>query len=156
MALQVGDYVDVLDEDLSGEVIFVKNNVVIIQTEDVGGAPHSFLKIIEGEDADLAWEVDLGEITDSGRDEIKASPVVVDLDFDGKQEIIVSYDLSGTFYVKAFSPELICSVTGWSPGGSHVTELLWTYSSFSYYVLGKGIHNTLANIYFLFLLNHGD
>jgi len=34
MALQVGDYVDVLDEDLSGEVIFIKNNLVIIQTED--------------------------------------------------------------------------------------------------------------------------
>ena len=111
-------------ERCGGDSLFI----IIIQTEDVGGAPHSFLKIIEGEDADLAWEVDLGEITDSGRDEIKASPVVVDLDFDGKQEIIVSYDLSGTFYVKAFSPELTCSVTGWSPGGSHATELLWTYS----------------------------
>ena len=30
--------------------------------------------------------------------------------------------------MKGYSPELICSVTGWSPGGSHVTELLWTYS----------------------------
>ena len=93
-------------ERCGGDSLFI----IIIQTEDVGGAPHSFLKIIEGEDADLAWEVDLGEITDSGRDEIKASPVVVDLDFDGKQEIIVSYDLSGTFYVKAFSPELTLSL----------------------------------------------
>ena len=96
---------------------------VLIQTEDVGGTLHSILRIVEGEDADLAWEVDLGET-----EEIKASPVVVDLNYDGKQEIIISYDLSGTFYVKAYSPELVCTVTGWSPGGSHITELLWTYS----------------------------
>ena len=107
------------DERCGGDSLFT----VIIQTEDVGGSLHSFLRIIEGEDADLAWEVDLGET-----DEIKASPVVVDLDYDGKQEILVSFDLSGTFYVKGYSPELVCSVTGWSPGGSHVTELLWTYS----------------------------
>ena len=34
MKFQVGDFVDVLDEDLSGEVIFIKSNVVTIQTED--------------------------------------------------------------------------------------------------------------------------
>jgi len=34
MSLKAGDYVDVLDENLSGEVIFVKNNIVTIQTED--------------------------------------------------------------------------------------------------------------------------
>ncbi|MAD72521.1 MAG: hypothetical protein CL973_01845, partial [Euryarchaeota archaeon] len=112
-------------ERCGGDSLFT----IIIQTEnDAAGLPHSFLKIIEGEDADLAWEVDLGVITDEGRDEIKASPVVVDLNFDGKQEIIISYDIGGTFYVKAFSPELTCSVTGWSPGGSHTTELLWTYT----------------------------
>ena len=107
------------EERCGGDSLFT----IVIQTEDVGGSLHSFLRIIEGEDADLAWEVDLGET-----DEIKASPVVVDLDYDNKQEIIVSFDLSGTFYVKGYSPELICSVTGWSPGGSHITELLWTYS----------------------------
>ena len=96
---------------------------IIIQTEDVGGNSHSFLRIIEGEDADLAWEVDLGQT-----DEIKASPVIVDLDGDNIQEIIVSFDMSGTFYVKSYSPQLTCSVTGWTPGGSHITELLWTYS----------------------------
>ncbi|MDB3854896.1 hypothetical protein N9347_01140 [Euryarchaeota archaeon] len=96
---------------------------IIIQTEDIGGSSHSFLKIIEGEDADLAWQVDLGET-----DEIKAAPVVVDLNNDGIQEIIVSFDMGGTFYVKSYSPQLICTVTGWSPGGSHTAELLWTYS----------------------------
>lgn len=34
MSLKVGDFVEVLDEDLSGEVIFVKNERVIIITED--------------------------------------------------------------------------------------------------------------------------
>ena len=96
---------------------------IIIQTEDIGGSSHSFLKIIEGEDADLAWQVDLGET-----EEIKAAPVVVDLNDDGIQEIIVSFDMGGTFYVKSYSPQLICTVTGWSPGGSHTAELLWTYS----------------------------
>ncbi len=34
MSLKVGDYVEVLDEDLSGEVIFIKDNLVTIQTKD--------------------------------------------------------------------------------------------------------------------------
>ena len=59
------------EERCGGDSLFT----IVIQTEDVGGSLHSFLRIIEGEDADLAWEVDLGET-----DEIKASPVVVDLD----------------------------------------------------------------------------
>jgi len=34
MSFKVGDLVEVLDEDLSGEVIFVNNNHVVIQTDD--------------------------------------------------------------------------------------------------------------------------
>ena len=34
MKLKVGDFVEVLDEDLSGEIIFINNNKVIIQTEE--------------------------------------------------------------------------------------------------------------------------
>jgi len=34
MSLKVGDYVEVLDEDLSGKVIFIKDNLVTIQTEE--------------------------------------------------------------------------------------------------------------------------
>ena len=33
--------------------------VVLIQTEDVSGSDHSILRLIEGEDSDLAWQVDL-------------------------------------------------------------------------------------------------
>ena len=96
---------------------------ILIQTESVGGSDHSILRIIEGEDADLAWEVDLGST-----EEVKAAPVIVDIDDDGKQEIIVAYDSGGTFHVEAYSPSLECTVTGWNPGGGHATELLWTYT----------------------------
>jgi len=96
---------------------------IIIQTVVVGGNDHSVMRIVEGEDADLAWEVDLG-----ATEIVKASPVVVDLDDDGSQEVIVVYDAGGTMYVDAYSPQLQCSVTGWSSGGSKSGELLWTYS----------------------------
>jgi len=96
---------------------------IIVQTVVVGGSDHSVMRIIEGEDADLAWEVDLGATED-----VKASPVVVDLDDDGMQEVLVVYDAAGTMYVDAYSPRLHCSVTGWSSGGSKSGELLWTYS----------------------------
>lgn len=106
-------------ERCGGDSLFI----VLIQTEVVGGTDHSIVKIIEGEDADLAWEVDLG-----ATETIKASPVIVDLDDDGMQELIIVYDAGGTLYVDAYSPRLHCSVTGWSPGGSKSGELLWSYS----------------------------
>ena len=75
---------------------------------ETSGSDHSFLRIIEGEDADLAWQVDLGET-----DPIKATPVVVDIDDDGMPEVVVVYDSEGSMYVEAWSPRLSCSVTGW-------------------------------------------
>jgi uncharacterized membrane protein len=96
--------------------------LIIIQTEVVSGSDHSFLRIIEGEDSDLAWQVDLGMT-----ERIKTSPVIIDLDEDGKQEIIIAYDAGGSVFVEAWSPRLSCSVTGWS-SGSHSSELLWTWS----------------------------
>ena len=95
---------------------------IIIQTEDIQGGERSFLKIVEGEDADLAWRVDLGET-----EKIKATPSVVDINLDGKPEIIVVYDASGNLYIDAWSPRLYCSVTGWQVSG-HSMELLWTLS----------------------------
>ena len=105
-------------ERCGGDSLFT----VLVQTDD-GGNDHSIVKIIEGEDADLAWEVDLG-LTDL----VKASPVIVDLDDDGMQELILVYDAGGEMYVDAYSPRLYCSVTGWSPGGSKSGELLWSWS----------------------------
>ena len=106
-------------ERCGGDSLFI----VLIQTEVVGGNDHSIVKIIEGEDADLAWEVDLG-----ATEIIKASPVIVDLDDDGMQEVIIVYDAGSALTVDAYSPRLHCSVTGWSPGGSKSGELLWSYS----------------------------
>ena len=87
-----------------GESLFL----VLIQTDNNGD---SQAKIIEGEDAELVWEVDLGQI-----DLVKSSPVIVDIDDDGIQEMILVYDSDGSIKVDAYSPRLQCSVTGWSPG----------------------------------------
>ena len=106
-------------ERCGGDSLFI----VLIQTEVIGGNDHSVVKIIEGEDADLAWEVDLG-----ATEIIKASPIIVDLDDDGMQEVIIVYDAGSALTVDAYSPRLHCSVTGWSPGGAKSGELLWSYS----------------------------
>ena len=95
---------------------------IITQTVETSGSDHSFLRIIEGEDADLAWQVDLGET-----DPIKATPVVVDIDDDGMPEVVVVYDSEGSMYVEAWSPRLSCSVTGWSENG-HSGEKIWSWS----------------------------
>ncbi len=95
---------------------------VLVQTVEVSGSQHSMLRVIEGEDADLAWQVDLGST-----EVVKAAPVIVDIDDDGRPEILVAYDAVGTLFVDAWSPRLSCSVTGWSYS-SHSEELLWTWS----------------------------
>ena len=84
---------------------------------------NSHLKIIEGEDAEVAWSVDLG-----AAELIKSSPVLTDINQDGLLEVLVAYDASGSLIVKAYSPLLECGITGWSPGGAHTEELLWTWS----------------------------
>jgi len=95
---------------------------ILTQTVDTSGSDHSFLRIVEGEDADLAWQVDLGET-----DPIKATPVIVDIDEDGLPEVIVVYDSEGSMFVEAWSPRLSCSVTGWSENG-HSAEKVWSWS----------------------------
>ena len=96
--------------------------MVLIQTEDVSGSDHSILRLIEGEDSELSWQVDLGET-----EKIKAAPVIVDIDEDGKPEILVAYDAGGSLNVDAWSPRLSCTVTGWSYSG-HSEELLWSWN----------------------------
>ena len=95
---------------------------VIVQTEDVSGSPHSILRLIEGEDSELAWQADLGETED-----IKASPVIVDIDEDGRPEIVVVFDSGGSMNIEAWSPRLSCTVTGWSYSGNS-GERLWSWS----------------------------
>ena len=93
----------------------------IVQT---GSNDRSYLRIIDGDDSDLAWELDLGET-----ELIKTSPVLTDVNNDGKIEVIVGYDdASGSLNLRAYSPILNCGLTGWSPGGTHLDELLWSWS----------------------------
>ena len=108
------------DEDASercgGSSLFT----ILVQTDQ--NSDHTYLRIVEGEDADLVWEVDMG-LTEY----VKAAPVVVDVDGDGLQEVLVAYDASGTLYLDAWSPRLSCSVTGWSSSGDS-SQMLWSWS----------------------------
>ena len=102
---------------------------ILIQTDE--NSDHTYLRIVEGEDADLAWEVDMG-LTEY----VKAAPVVVDVNDDGIQEVLVAYDASGTLYLDAWSPQLSCSVTGWSSSGDS-SQLLWSWSDESLMISGE-------------------
>lgn len=124
LATPIGNFKNSITKSLEAEERCGNSSlfIIIIQTEDFGGTDHSILKIIEGEDADVAWQVDLGPT-----EKMKTSPAIVDIDEDGKQEIIVAYDAGGSVFVEVWSPRLTCSVTGWSVNG-HSSELLWTWS----------------------------
>jgi uncharacterized membrane protein len=95
----------------------------LVSERDSGGSVHSFLSIIDGDTSRKAWEVDLGS-TDS----VKASPVIVDVDGDSILEILVAYDAQGTFNTELWSPSIQCGEAGWNSGGSHSSELLWSYT----------------------------
>ena len=102
---------------------------ILVQTDE--NSDHTYLRIVEGEDADLAWEVDMG-LTEY----VKAAPVVVDVNDDGIQEVLVAYDAAGTLYLDAWSPQLSCSVTGWSSSGDS-SQLLWSWSDESLMISGE-------------------
>ena len=125
LSTAIGDFSDSIDspeeysESCGGGSLFP----VIIQEQDVAGTPHSFLRIIEGEDANLAWTVDLGPTRP-----MKVGPIVSDMNEDGQPEILVMFDSQGTLNVEMWSPSLTCTPTGWSSGGSHASDLLWTWT----------------------------
>ena len=81
-ATPIADFSSSLESDVDSIERCGGNSLytILIQTESVGGSDHSILRIIEGEDADLAWEVDLGST-----EEVKAAPVIVDINDDGRQ-----------------------------------------------------------------------
>ena len=108
------------DEDASERCGGSSLYTILVQTDQ--NSDHTYLRIVEGEDADLVWEVDMG-LTEY----VKAAPVVVDVDGDGLQEVLVAYDASGTLYLDAWSPRLSCSVTGWSSSGDS-SQMLWSWS----------------------------
>ena len=125
LSTAIGDFSDSINrpeaysESCGGDSLFP----VIIQEQDIAGTQHSFLRIIEGEDANLAWTVDLGPTRP-----MKIGPIVADMNDDGKPEILVMFDSQGTLNVEMWSPTLTCTPTGWSSGGSHSSEQLWTWT----------------------------
>ena len=80
------------------------------------------LSLIAGDDASIAWQVDLGS-TKSAR----STPVLVDVDLDGTTEIVVVYDTETSLNVDVWSPELTCDESGWQTGG-HSNEVEWSWS----------------------------
>lgn len=95
---------------------------VMVWTDGV----ESVLSIVTGDEAKIAWQVDLGETND-----IRATPIIHDVDSDGKPEILVVYDTSSSLHIDLWSPELTCSESGWQKSG-HTNEKVWTYSTTDY------------------------
>ena len=95
----------------------------IIITSESGS---STLSIITGDEAKTAWQVDLGQT-----DTIRSTPMITDIDSDGKQEIIVVYDTASSLEIEVWSPELSCSESGWVKSG-HENEKLWSFSDSDY------------------------
>jgi len=86
----------------------------------------SMMSILSGDEAKIAWQVSLGQTND-----IRSTPIVHDIDDDGKPEILVVYDTSSSLQVELWSPELTCTESGWQKTG-HSNEKLWSYSDADY------------------------
>lgn len=95
---------------------------VIVSSDTVS----SKLSIVSGDDAKLAWQVDLG-----GTEAIRSTPVLLDVNGDGRVEILMAYDTSSSLEVEMWSPELSCSESGWEKSG-HENEKLWSMSDSDY------------------------
>ena len=104
---------------------------LIIDSND--GTDHT-MRLVTGDDAKIAWEVDLG-----ASETIRSTPVVSDLDGDGDVEIVVSKDTSSGLDVQAWSPELECDGSGWVRTG-HSNERLWTWSDSDYSLSAPAPH----------------
>lgn len=86
----------------------------------------TYLTLVAGDDAKIAWQVNLGETND-----VRSTPSIVDIDQDGKQEIILVYDTQNALNVEVWSPELTCSESGWQKSG-HENEQVWSYTDVDY------------------------
>jgi len=101
------------DEDLFG---------VIVHSDTTD----TFLSLIAGDDAKIAWQVNIGETRD-----VRSTPAVVDVNQDGRQEIVIVYDTQNALNIEVWSPELSCSESGWEKTG-HENEQLWSYTDVDY------------------------
>lgn len=94
---------------------------VFVVSESSGEVSNSILKIVNGDTSKTAWQVNLGSTQ-----AIKATPILFDLNDDGRLEIIVAYDTSSEIVVDIWSPEIACSEAGWQATG-HGTEKMWSW-----------------------------
>ena len=86
----------------------------------------SMLSILSGDEAKIAWQVSLGQTN-----EIRSTPIVHDINDDGKPEILIVYDTTSSLQIELWSPELTCTESGWQKSG-HSNEKLWSYSDADY------------------------
>lgn len=112
---------------------------VMINSEITDGNRESYLNIISGNDAKVAWRVSLG-ITES----IRATPIIHDINQDGFPEIIVVYDTQGALNIDVWSPRLTCTESNWQTSG-HANELLWSYSDADVRIGSPSPHWPTAN-----------
>ena len=110
-----------------------EGNMFALIIESSDGSGHD-MKLITGDDAKVAWEVDLGT-----SETIRSTPVVADIDGDGDVEILVSKDTNSGLDVQAWSPELECDASGWVRTG-HSNERLWTWSDAEYSLSAPSPH----------------
>ncbi len=94
----------------------------------------SKLSIVSGDDAKLAWQVDLGATED-----IRSTPMLLDANDDGRLDILLVYDTPSSLEVELWSPELSCSESGWQNSG-HSNEKLWSMSNSDYRIGTQSPH----------------
>ena len=112
---------------------------VMISSTITDGTRESFLNIVSGNDAKIAWRVSLGNT-----EAIRSTPAIHDIDQDGKPEIIVVYDTQGALNIDVWSPELTCTESNWQSSG-HSNELVWSYSNADVRIASPLPHFATAN-----------
>lgn len=112
---------------------------VIISSEIVDSSRTSYLNIVSGNDAKIAWRVSLGTT-----ETIRSTPIIHDIDDDGFPEIIVTYDTQAAFNIDVWSPRLTCTEANWQISG-HSNELVWSYSDADVRIGSPSPHWPTAN-----------
>ena len=112
---------------------------VLLSSEIADGTRTSFLNIISGNDAKIAWRVSLG-----ATEAIRSTPMIHDVDGDQMPEIIVAYDTQGAFNIDVWSPRLTCTESNWQTTG-HTNELMWSYSDADVRIGSPSPHWPTAN-----------
>ena len=113
---------------------------VLVSSEIADGTRTSFLNIISGNDAKIAWRVSLGST-----EAIRSTPMIHDVDGDQMPEIIVAYDTQGAFNIDVWSPRLTCTESNWQTSG-HSNELMWSYSDADVRIGSPSPHLSLIHI----------